>query len=321
MKKNKNIPNKITIVPIILCTVMLLSACGSEEEDFTPAVEPIEAVTGSQQETGGQSDSHQPAAQQDTTDQSASQTENTDQKADVLTEDQAYAAVINYNKSIDSGIDDELNPEGYSEYWDVSVDEEGKIVVLYRSYTAAQIRYYVDPVSGDTYITELVPGIIDEEQETGETFNAWDYLTAPAENTEARTEGEPDAPVEYETADGFMGSFLLSSDRDKIDTTNDYGVFYRVIYKASINGDELTACGSMDYRNSKDQDPVTISSDVTHVFKVNDSTVYLKGGEEGTETVTKEEFAGYLDSRKDSGMYFEVEISGGVVTTAEIYAQ
>ena len=50
--------------------------------------------------------------------------------------------------------------------------------MLYRSYTGAQIRYYVDPASGETYVTELVPGMIDEEQENGEKFNARDYLTA-----------------------------------------------------------------------------------------------------------------------------------------------
>ena len=94
----------------------------------------------------------------------------------MITGDQAYAAVINYNKAIGSGIDGEINSEGYTEYWDVSTNEDGKIVVLYRSYTGAQIRHYVDPVSGETYITELVPGIIDEEQETGETFNVRDYL-------------------------------------------------------------------------------------------------------------------------------------------------
>lgn len=141
--------------------------------------------------------------------------------------------------------------------------------------------------------------------------------TATAD-TEKAAGDAPSAPVEYETADGFMGSFLLASDRNMIDTTNDYGVFYRVIYKASIEGDELIACGSMDYRNFKDQDPITISSDVTHIFKVDENTVYQKQGEAELETISKEEFAGYLDSRKDSGMYFEVEISGGVVRTALI---
>ena len=140
-------------------------------------------------------------------------------------------------------------------------------------------------------------------------------------NDTSFSDGVPSAPVEYETADGFMSSFLLASDRDLIDTTNDYGVFYRVVYEASLEDDELRACGSMDYRNFKGQDPITISSDQTHIFKVDGNTVYRKGTEIGDQTITKEEFAGLLESRKNSGMFFEVEISGGVVKTAYLAAQ
>lgn len=114
-----------------------------------------------------------------TEDSSASQALSKEVVSKAITKDEAYKAVINYNKAIESGIDDEMNTEGYTEYWDVSTNEDGQIVVLYRSYTAAQIRYYVNPISGETYITEFVPGIIDEEQKTGETFNARDYLTEP----------------------------------------------------------------------------------------------------------------------------------------------
>ncbi len=276
MKKFENTKKRANLAPLILAATMLLSACGSEEPDISaPVVESIEDV------------SDQPAAQTDNASDNTSDnasynaSDNTSDNSGPLTEDQAYAAVINYNKSIGSGYDGEINSDGYSEYWDVST-EDGKIVVLYRSYTAAQIRYYVDPVSGETYVTELVPGIIDEEQENGERFNARDFLAGPGANdgTAPGASGDSPAPVEYETADGFMGSFLLSSDRDKIDTTSDYGVLYRVVYQAPLKGDDLTACGSMDYRNSKDQDPITISSDVTHVFKVDDNTVYMKGDEE-----------------------------------------
>lgn len=140
-------------------------------------------------------------------------------------------------------------------------------------------------------------------------------------NDTSFSDGAPSAPVEYETADGFMSSFLLASDRDLIDTTNDYGVFYRVVYEASLEDDELRACGSMDYRNFKGQDPITISSDQTHIFKVDGNTVYRKGTEIGDQTISKEEFAGLLESRKNSGMFFEVEISGGVVKTAYLAAQ
>lgn len=140
-------------------------------------------------------------------------------------------------------------------------------------------------------------------------------------NDISSSESDPSAPVEYETADGFMSSFLLASDRELIDTTNDYGVFYRVVYEASLEDDELRACGSMDYRNFKDQDSITISSDLTHVFKVDDNTVYRKGTEVGDQTITKEEFAELLEIRKNSGMFFEVEISNGVLKTAYLAAQ
>ena len=140
-------------------------------------------------------------------------------------------------------------------------------------------------------------------------------------NDISSSESDPSAPVEYETADGFMSSFLLASDRELIDTTNDYGVFYRVVYEASLEDDELRACGSMDYRNFKDQDSITISSDLTHVFKVDDNTVYRKGTEVGDQTITKEEFAELLEIRKNSGMFFEVEISNGVLKTAYLTAQ
>ena len=158
--------------------------------------------------------------------------------------------------------------------------------------------------------------------ETAEAETASVPSTAQNEQTSDISSLEsPSAPVEYETADGFMSSFLIASDRGLIDTTNDYGVFYRVVYEASLENDELRACGSMDYRNFKGQDSITISSDLTHVFKVDDNTVYMKGTETGDETISREEFAELLDTRKDSGMFFEVEISDGVVKTAYLAAQ
>ena len=298
---------KNTGILMILGMSMILFACGvPEKEEKASLAESMESENEPQMEI---------------VEKSAEQADNTAEKTDIISEDQAYNAVINYNKAIGSGLSEQINSEGYEEYWNVSTNEDGKIVVLYRSYTAAQIRYYVDSVSGETYVTEFVPGIADEERETGETFNVRDYLVTGEENDETGSTDTSSEPVEYETADGYMGSFLLSSQKDKIDTTNDYGEFYRVIYKASIEGDKLIACGSMDYRNSKDQDPVSISSDVTHVFKTEANTVYLMGTEEGDETVSKEEFAEYLDIRKDSGMFFGVEIKDGVVTMAELYAQ
>ena len=243
---------KNAFLPVVLCTAMLLSACGGEKTEDTSLVfeqtgnetAALQEVTEETHEQKEEADnkSGQPTDQStdQSTEQPTEQKESSDSASDVLTEDQAYNAVINYNKEIGSGIDEEINSEGYSEYWDVSTIESGEIVVLYRSYTGAQIRYYVNPATGETYVTELVPGIIDEEQKNGETFNAKDYLTATEQKDKTTSETDSSSvPVEYETSDGFMASFLLSSDRDKIGTTNDYGVFYRVVYEASLSDDAL----------------------------------------------------------------------------------
>ena len=69
-----------------------------------------------------------------------------------------------------------VDSDDYTIYWEASTTEEGEICVLYRSYTGALIRYYVNPETGDTYVTEQVPGIIDDEQKTDETLNVKDYI-------------------------------------------------------------------------------------------------------------------------------------------------
>ena len=50
-----------------------------------------------------------------------------------------------------------------------------EIVVVFHSYTGSLSRYYIYPVSGNTYVTELVIEIINEEQRTDESLNVWDF--------------------------------------------------------------------------------------------------------------------------------------------------
>ena len=131
----------------------------------------------------------------------------------------------------------------------------------------------------------------------------------------------PDVPEEIEKADGFYGSYLKSSDEDKIGKTDEYGLLNKVVYKSLLVDDTLYLVGSMDYRNFKDQDPITVSDDLSHVFTVNDKTVYqMNGGEDVPENVSMEEFAGYLKSCADSGLYVEVEIKDGVAVSVSISA-
>ncbi len=91
-----------------------------------------------------------------------------------ISDEQALAAVRQYCFSTDPSLESIVNAGEYPVYWDVSSDEN-QIVVLFRSYTGAQIRYYVDPLTGGTYITEFVPGITAAEERTAESLNVRDY--------------------------------------------------------------------------------------------------------------------------------------------------
>ena len=96
--------------------------------------------------------------------------------SDAITGEQALAAVKKYCMSENPNLEAMVNSGEYTIEWKVESENEKQIVVLYRSYTAAQVRYYIDPVSGYTYITEFMPGITEEEETKDETFNIKDYM-------------------------------------------------------------------------------------------------------------------------------------------------
>ncbi|MBQ4427297.1 MAG: hypothetical protein II881_06045 [Oscillospiraceae bacterium] len=93
-----------------------------------------------------------------------------------LTDEQAVAAIQKYCYSTNPELEDKVKAEEYPIYWDVSSSDEQEIVVVYRSYTGSINRYYIDRSTGETYVTEFVPGIMEKEQRTDETLNVWDYV-------------------------------------------------------------------------------------------------------------------------------------------------
>ncbi len=93
-----------------------------------------------------------------------------------LTDDQLLSAIRNYCFQSNPDLKDIVDEGEYTTYWEIEPGHDNETVVLFRSYTGAQIRYYINPASGDTYVTEFVPGITDEEQKTDESFNVNDYL-------------------------------------------------------------------------------------------------------------------------------------------------
>lgn len=108
--------------------------------------------------------------------QEADSAEESQAGVETITEDQAVNAIRKYCYAVNPQLEGIVEDEQYTVYWDVIVSSKDEIVVLYRSYTGAQVRYYIDRATGDTYVTEFVPGITDEEERTEETLNVKDYI-------------------------------------------------------------------------------------------------------------------------------------------------
>lgn len=90
---------------------------------------------------------------------------------EIITEEKAITAIQNYCFSNNLDLEKIVEEGKYPVYWDIISSDDNQIVVLFRSYTGAQNRYYIDRSTGDTYVTEFVPGIMDEEERTDESFN------------------------------------------------------------------------------------------------------------------------------------------------------
>ena len=174
-RKVCDMKNHLLIITVIML-LALLAGCGAEKEDNTTMIGGADGST---------SIYLSPPTEgiKDTADTENIATEDTDtgksKNESVITDEQAVAAIRNYCYINNSDLEGIVNEGEYPVYWDISASDENEIVVVFRSYTGALNYYYIDPVSGDTYVTELVPGIIDEEQRTDETFNVKDYMVDP----------------------------------------------------------------------------------------------------------------------------------------------
>ena len=117
------------VLVLAFCLVLGTVGCGSEStEEGGLKVEAIE--------TAGTSEKTEAADKSETT-ETTETTENTQvQETDsVLTEEQALEAVQKYYATIDPEIMNELSSEDYPTYFDVSTNENGEIVVIFRAYT------------------------------------------------------------------------------------------------------------------------------------------------------------------------------------------
>lgn len=173
---------KMTLFALCFMCVGLM-ACGTQttntsvkqtETSTTTAAEQTSKPTeAAQQETTEAATQEQTEAVQTEMPETTTSVQ-TDSEA--ISEYQALDAIKNYCFTNNPELKNMASSDEYTIYWNVTSNTANEIVVLYRSYTGAETRYYIDPVSGETYSTELVPGIIDEEQRTEESFNVKDYM-------------------------------------------------------------------------------------------------------------------------------------------------
>ena len=93
-----------------------------------------------------------------------------------MSDEQARAAVERYCYLSNPDLKGIVESGEYPVSWQITEYSEEQIVILFHSYTGADVRYYIDPVSGEAYVTEFVSGVTAEEQRTDETLNVWDYM-------------------------------------------------------------------------------------------------------------------------------------------------
>lgn len=135
---------------------------------------------------------------------------------DTMTDDQAIQAIRNYCVIENPDLERIIEEEQYPVYWEIASSDENEIVVLFRSYTGVQKRFYIERSTGDTYATEFVPGITDEEERTDEHFNAKDYYketnvsgleAVSMEKNESVSTSESEEDTDSETTMTWVGDW------------------------------------------------------------------------------------------------------------------
>lgn len=181
---------KKLILLMLCCMAFSATACGSDSKKETESVlEPIPVeetvqtaeqaapaatapeTTAPAEEAAGPTAAQQSASTAPVAEQAGAATDGS-----AITEQQALDAVKKYCIANNPDLADKVDSDEYTVYWEVSTNEANEIVVLYRSYTGSETRYYIDPVTGEAYATDRVPGIIDEEQRNDESLNVRDYM-------------------------------------------------------------------------------------------------------------------------------------------------
>ncbi|MBR5649006.1 hypothetical protein [Pseudobutyrivibrio sp.] len=167
-------------VLLLACLMAVMAlACGKQDDQgdiIGGAEEPTSIVLDASDTEDTKEQEAEVEEEEDTVEESDVETSEEATADDVITDDQALSAIRKYCIEQNPDLEEMAESDDYTLYWNVESSDAEQIVVAYRSYTAAIIRYYIDVQTGDTYVTEFVSGITDGEEKTGETFNVKDYI-------------------------------------------------------------------------------------------------------------------------------------------------
>ena len=170
---------KTKLLTMLVSVAFVMTACSSVQEATTEALTEAEevAVELTTEAIASEAEANAEVATKEVPTKDVVEKDVvTKESADTITEQQALDAIKQYNYLRDPKLKDMESSDEYTIFWDVSTNDNNEIVVLYRSYTAAEIRYYINPSTGDTYVTQFVKGVTDQEEKTDETFNIKEYM-------------------------------------------------------------------------------------------------------------------------------------------------
>ncbi|MCR4691989.1 MAG: hypothetical protein K5739_11650 [Lachnospiraceae bacterium] len=197
MKRTK----MIKMMFFVMLFAMAAYGCGAAGQDTTPetadtvtvdadesATDDADTLSPEAQDQQGEQEEKKEQEEQAQQGETAQQEEQVQQEQ--IDDASALDAIRNYCYEQNPDLKEMEASGEYTIFWDIESSDEKQIVVLFRSYTAAQIRYYIDRASGDTYVTEFVPGITEEEEKTEESFQIRDYIASSGAGEENKA---PDA--------------------------------------------------------------------------------------------------------------------------------
>ena len=138
-----------------------------------------------------------------------------------MTKDQALSAVMafcfEYYRMLNL---EQKIADGYGVDFGPFSDERKDICIWFRSYTGSYEYFYIDPISGYTYVTEFMPLMDEGEKMTDITLNAWDYVDRGvsyddyfpnsdySSGDDSDAEYSPDDSDDHATIDAICGRWM-----------------------------------------------------------------------------------------------------------------